>query len=867
MDTRQFEQKPSVQSYSSFDSYVIQDEHDGNLSIHQLKEKPFFSFQEAKDQNAEANLNTNGKNNQHKQKQPYETVQDLLYTEEKLELPSQQLKQIPKLQQNFVNIKLLNLSQNQLTTVPPQIMRMTNLQKLILSSNQINVLPIFLQTLKYLEYLDMQDNLVKVFNINPPELKYLNLSNNYIEQLYFPNLEHLCIQMNCFTVVPKGFHKVLYGMQYFEFDWFKYCKPALPMKINFEKYQHIKDKLISMLQSTSLTFETFVKLLSISEPNFYQTDYKYRNLFFSAGSSNEIGILYSLIQIIPEQINNLDFDQNTPLSACYNEGKARSVKVLRSLGGKFAPQSIHVICQRVDLAFFKILLNLNEEDNSTTHHTDLNLIHFRNVDGNTPLHQLFMNYSKSPDAKVMADVLLSLGADPNGENNEGWTPLDLAVRKGQINSIQYAVEYNKRLFQLRSHQQLFDFQKKSGQSEWSLGHVAASVGNIDILELLSQINIDIFQVSKCNRLPRHLAIQSLTMLKNMRKLEKRWIIKRVLHDSVSVSQTEKNVYQMKNQIEKNMTKKHQNIAQKLIENEDDNIDIDFDIEDNSFRIASESSIKDVVTESAPIFQRLANKEVTRMQLEKQNMSTLDTTDFADHLPEIQKLLRNHNYEVALQKLKYALLSDMLPLSERLKYKDYIQMIQFKMKYSKVEMQSYLRSSLNLTLSEFQFKGIPLDQKSKLIKELVSLNKDQSRNEASKIQFHIEKMQLVCQNPLLHQDLLAKDLATINELRQKLSNNLIYDIANYAESIYQLNDQIYYWINTNHGRCEKLLIKSNIPNLVNYECLQKMRFVKKAKSRDKDYDNIEQDMIEPESSISSYQQFTYIITPFQNSKRF
>ncbi|CAD8060481.1 unnamed protein product [Paramecium primaurelia] len=861
MDNRQNEQKPSVLSYSSFDSYAIQDEHDGNLSIHQLKEKPFFSFQEAKDQNGETNLNVNGKNNQHKQKQPYET--DSLYTEEKLELPSQQLRQIPKLQQNLVNIKLLNLSQNQLTTVPPQIMRMTNLQKLILSSNQINILPIFLQTLKYLEYLDMQDNLIKVFNINPPELKYLNLSNNYIEQLYFPNLEHLCIQMNCFSTIPKGFHKVLYGMQYFEFDWFKYCKPALPMKINFEKYQHIKDKLISILQTTSLSFEGFVKLLSISEPNFSQTDYKYRNLFFQAGSSNEIGILQNLMQIIPEQINNLDFDQNTPLSACYIETKTRSVKVLRSLGGKFAPQTIHVICQRVDLVFFKIILNLNEEDNSITQNTDLNLINFRNIDGNTPLHQLFMNYSKGPDAKEMANLLLLLDADPNSENNEGWTPLDLAVRKGQVSAIQYAAEYNKRLYQLRSHQQLFDFQKKSGISEWSLGHVAASVGNIEILELLSQINIDLFQVSKCNRLPKHLAIQSLTMLKNMRKLEKRQIIRNVLHESVQVTQTEKNVFQMKNQIEKNMNKKHLNIAQKLIENEDDNIDID----DSSLRIASESSIKDIASESAPIFQRLANKEITRMQLEKQNMSTLDTTDFADHMPEIQKLLRNHNYDLALQKLKYALLSDMLPLSERLKYKDYLQVIQFKMKYSKVEMQTYLRNSMNLNLSEFQFKGIPQDQKSKIIRELINVNKDQSKNETSKIQFHIEKMQLVCQNPQLHQDLLVKDLITINELRQRLSNNLIYDITNYAESIFYLNDQIYYWINTNYGKCEKILIKSNIPNIINYECLQKMKFIKKIKPREKDYDNIEQDMIEPESSISSYQQFTYIITPFQNSKRF
>lgn len=30
----------------------------------------------------------------------------------------------------------------------------------------------------------------------------------------------------------------------------------------------------------------------------------------------------------------------------------------------------------------------------------------------------------------MADILMKLGSNPNAENNEGWSPLDLAVRKG-----------------------------------------------------------------------------------------------------------------------------------------------------------------------------------------------------------------------------------------------------------------------------------------------------------------------------------------------------------------------------------------------------------------------------------------------------
>jgi ankyrin repeat protein len=41
-----------------------------------------------------------------------------------------------------------------------------------------------------------------------------------------------------------------------------------------------------------------------------------------------------------------------------------------------------------------------------------------------------MNFNKNDDAKEIASVLLNLGADPNNENNEGWSPLDLAVRKG-----------------------------------------------------------------------------------------------------------------------------------------------------------------------------------------------------------------------------------------------------------------------------------------------------------------------------------------------------------------------------------------------------------------------------------------------------
>lgn len=109
----------------------------------------------------------------------------------------------------------------------------------------------------------------------------------------------------------------------------------------------------------------------------------------------------------------------------------------------------------------------------------------------------------------------------------------------------------------------------------------------------------------------------------------------------------RNVYQMKYQIEKNMAKKHQNMIQKVIDQSEEYDQYEFEESDCkqdknevASSVASERSIKESVLDSAPIFQRMANKLYNNMQIQKQNIEHLNQQDFSDHNPEILRLLRN-----------------------------------------------------------------------------------------------------------------------------------------------------------------------------------------------------------------------------------
>lgn len=71
--------------------------------------------------------------------------------------------------------------------------------------------------------------------------------------------------MNPILNLPKEFHESILNMTQLEFDWFKYCKPSLPLKLNFNKYPSIHMKLKNALSKSDLNFLEFVKLLSLND--------------------------------------------------------------------------------------------------------------------------------------------------------------------------------------------------------------------------------------------------------------------------------------------------------------------------------------------------------------------------------------------------------------------------------------------------------------------------------------------------------------------------------------------------------------------------------------------------------------------------
>ena len=63
--------------------------------------------------------------------------------------------------------------------------------------------------------------------------------------------------------------------------------------------------------------------------------------------------------------------------------------------------------------------------------------------GDTPIHLLINVYSKNfTSAKQILEILAHNNADLNAKNNDLWTPLHLAVKKGSFDAIEALLTMN-----------------------------------------------------------------------------------------------------------------------------------------------------------------------------------------------------------------------------------------------------------------------------------------------------------------------------------------------------------------------------------------------------------------------------------------
>ena len=78
----------------------------------------------------------------------------------------------------------------------------------------------------------------------------------------------------------------------------------------------------------------------------------------------------------------------------------------------------------------------------------------------------------------------------NKKDAENWTPLHVAVRKGQEKVVQAIRKLNTYLKE--RHLELFDMNATGGVHQWTALHLAAHGGHLSIVRELLQAGADIF---------------------------------------------------------------------------------------------------------------------------------------------------------------------------------------------------------------------------------------------------------------------------------------------------------------------------------------------------------------------------------------
>lgn len=75
-------------------------------------------------------------------------------------------------------------------------------------------------------------------------------------------------------------------------------------------------------------------------------------------------------------------------------------------------------------------MNIKSDSNSVYNSINYeSLLMLEDFDGNTPLHKLMMNFNNNEFSKEIALILIKYCVDLNIENYDGFTPLDISVKK------------------------------------------------------------------------------------------------------------------------------------------------------------------------------------------------------------------------------------------------------------------------------------------------------------------------------------------------------------------------------------------------------------------------------------------------------
>lgn len=169
---------------------------------------------------------------------------------------------------------------------------------------------------------------------------------------------------------------------------------------------------------------TFLENYSENVFDINNVDNRLRTPLHNAAVKSDNGVLEGLL-LGKADTNILDKDSCTPLCLAIREENFEGASILINsnvdvnLGGGIFGSPMHLAVVKLEIWIVRSLI-MKEAD-----------VNKADCDGNTPLHLVMNVFSKNPQkCAYIAETLVLNGAKVNIKNNDNWSPLHIAARKG-----------------------------------------------------------------------------------------------------------------------------------------------------------------------------------------------------------------------------------------------------------------------------------------------------------------------------------------------------------------------------------------------------------------------------------------------------